>query len=446
MGAPCQPLDLPSIDSDASSSNFVPRDIEGCWQIFMEADLIIRLDVGLPAPTSTGRLVSDKTARSDSPPPHAPPIHHLPTHPRPWHDRRMSHPTNGSPHNLDPDGTVAGDGIFGLPHTPESAAAVLIPVPWEATVCCGEGAAGGPAAIFAASQQVDLFDIEAGHPWESGIAMLPVSEEVVTWNAAARRLALPVIRAGGVDPTLPEDHDLRRRAAAVDRFAEQAHDWVDRTANYWMDRGKRVGVVGGEHSAAFGLIRASAARHTGLGILQIDAHADLRASYEGFRWSHASVMRNVIEDLPAVATLVQVGVRDLAPREYAFFQEHAPRIRAWFEPDVRHRLHDGEPWAVVAKEMVAALPALVHVSFDIDGLDPSLCPHTGTPVPGGLSFAEAVTLFRVLAESGRRVVSFDLCEVAPDATGANEWDGNVGARILYKLIGLAQRSQAPDGG
>ena len=79
----------------------------------------------------------------------------------------------------------------------------------------------------------------------------------------------------------------------------------------------------------------------------------------------------------------------------------------------------------------------MHVSFDIDGLDPSLCPHTGTPVPGGLSFPEAVTLLRVLAESGRRVVSFDLCEVAPDPAGASEWDGNVGARLLYKLIGFA---------
>jgi len=334
-----------------------------------------------------------------------------------------------------------GEGIYGLPHTPQEAATVLIPVPWEATVSYGAGTARGPAAILAASRQVDLFDIETGRPWEDGIAMLTVPEELLGWNTAARRLALPVLEAGGAEVAIPEENDLRRRAAAVDRIAEQLHDGVGRTAADWLDQGKLVGVIGGEHSSPFGLIRAAAARHSGLGILQVDAHADLRAAYEGFRWSHASIMRNVIEKLPAVATLVQVGVRDLSAGEHAFIGEQTPRIRTWFDPHLRRRLHDGEPWAALAKEIVAALPATVHVSFDIDGLDPSLCPHTGTPVPGGLSFPEAVTLLRVLAESGRRVVSFDLCEVAPDLSGSSEWDGNVGARLLYKLIGFARRSR-----
>jgi agmatinase len=369
----------------------------------------------------------------------------LPAYLPAWHDRPMSHQTPGSPHDFDPDGAAVGEGIYGLPHTPEEAATVLIPVPWEATVSYGAGTAGGPAAILAASRQVDLFDPETGRPWEDGIAMLPVPEELVGWNTAARRLAMPVLEAGGADPAMPEDDDLRRRAAAVDRFAEQMHDWVEHTAADWLDRGKLVGVIGGEHSAPFGLIRASAARHPGLGVLQIDAHADLRSAYEGFRWSHASVMRTVIEDLPAVGSLVQVGVRDLSAGEHAFIREQAPRIRTWFDPDMRRRLHDGEPWAALAKEIAAALPASVHVSFDIDGLDPSLCPHTGTPVPGGLSFPEAVTLLRVVAESGRRVVSFDLCEVAPDPSGASDWDGNVGARLLYKLIGFARRSHQPAG-
>lgn len=361
----------------------------------------------------------------------------------------MSHQPPESPRTFDPDGATIGDGIYGLPHTPEEAATVLIPVPWEATVSYRAGTAGGPAAILAASRQVDLFDLDTGHPWKQGIAMLPMPDEVVAWNSAARSLALPVLEAGGADPALPEDDDLRRRAAAVDRFAEQVHDWVGRTAASWMDMGRLVGVIGGDHSSPFGLIRESAVRHPGLGILHIDAHADLRSAYEGFRWSHASIMRNVIEELSAVAILAQVGIRDLSAGEQAVIGEHAvigrqaPHIRAWFDPDLRRRLHDGEAWTAMAKEIVSALPAAVHISFDIDGLDPSLCPHTGTPVPGGLSFPEAVTLLRVLAESGRRVVSFDLCEVAPDPTGASEWDGNVGARVLYKLIGFARRSQAP---
>ncbi len=345
------------------------------------------------------------------------------------------------PSCFDPDGAAVGGGIYGLPHTPEEAATVLIPVPWEATVSYGAGTAGGPDAILRASRQVDLFDLEAGLPWKKGIAMLEVPEELRAWSSAARRLALPVLEAGGADPGLPADHDLRRRAESVDRFAAQVHDRVAATAATWLDRDRLVGVIGGEHSSPFGLIRTTAARHAGLGILQVDAHADLRPAYEGFRWSHASIMRNVLEELPEVATLVQVGVRDLSAGEHDFVSGHPGRVRTWFDPDLRRRLHDGEPWARLAGEIVSALPARVHVSFDIDGLDPSLCPHTGTPVPGGLSFPEAVTLLRVLAESGRRVVSFDLCEVAPDPAGVSEWDGNVGARLLYKLIGFALKSR-----
>jgi agmatinase len=91
---------------------------------------------------------------------------------------------------------------------------------------------------------------------------------------------------------------------------------------------------------------------------------------------------------------------------------------------------------------VADLPPRVWVSFDIDGLDPALCPNTGTPVPGGLSFAEAVGLLRLLTASGRKVVGFDLSEVAPGPDGRSRWDANVGARVLYKLIGFALMSQA----
>ena len=104
----------------------------------------------------------------------------------------------------------------------------------------------------------------------------------------------------------------------------------------------------------------------------------------------------------------------------------------------RHVLGGGH-WDDCCRRIVGELPRTVHVSFDIDGLSPELCPNTGTPVPGGLSFAEARHLLRVLAESGRRVVGFDLVEVAPGPRG-DDWDANVGARLLYKLIGCALRS------
>jgi len=340
-------------------------------------------------------------------------------------------------HSLDPSGAAAHHGIFGLPHTPEEAAVVLIPVPWEATVSYGSGTADGPAAILSASRQVDLLDRETGRPYEAGIAMLPIPDDVRAWSDEARALARPVIEAGGPG----EDPLLRQAIGGVTELGARLNGWVRDQAACWLEAGKLVGVVGGDHSVPFGAIAAVAARHPGVGVLHIDAHADLRQAYEGFRWSHASIMYNVLHELPGVSRIVQVGVRDFCDEEDRLIRAHPDRLRTFFDPDLRQQLLDGESWNRLAGRIVAELPREVYVSFDIDGLDPALCPHTGTPVLGGLSFPEATALLRLLAQSGRRVVGFDLSEVAPGPDGS-EWDGNVGARVLYKQIGFALRSRA----
>jgi agmatinase len=177
-----------------------------------------------------------------------------------------------------------------------------------------------------------------------------------------------------------------------------------------------------------------------MGILHVDAHADLRRAYEGFRWSHASIFWNVLSECPGVEKLVQVGVRDFGHAEMRSIEDSGGRIETFFEADLRSSQARGESWDSACHRVVAPLPDEVYVSFDIDGLSADLCPHTGTPVPGGLSFGEACHLLRTLALSGKRVVGFDLCEVAPGPKG-DEWDANVGARVLYKLIGWALRSQ-----
>jgi agmatinase len=339
---------------------------------------------------------------------------------------------------FDPDGAAVGDGIFGLPQTPEEAGVVLIPVPWEATCSYGSGTAQGPEAILAASRQLDLQDRDTGRPYEAGIAMLPIPEDLRDASERARDLAEPVIAAGSPG----EDPDLQKRAAEVNALGDTMNTWVQATAATWLDRDRLVGVVGGDHSVPFGLIRAVAERNPGVGILHLDAHADMRVAYEGFTWSHASIMANVLQKIPEVARLVQIGIRDYSGGEDAMIAGNPDRVQTFFDTDLRARLHEGEPWAAIAREVVAALPDTVHLSFDIDGLDPSLCPGTGTPVPGGLSFAEITTVLRELAKSGRRVVGLDLCEVAPDPSGASEIDANIGARLLYKMIGFALQTRS----
>ena len=145
---------------------------------------------------------------------------------------------------------------------------------------------------------------------------------------------------------------------------------------------------------------------------------------------------DVLAELPGVARLVQVGIRDLGRAEHAAIAGSGGRVLTHFDLDWQRRRAGGEPMRVQLREVVEALPERVWVSFDIDGLDPALCPHTGTPVPGGLQFAEACLLLEELVASGRRIVGFDLDEVAPGPDG-DEWDANVGARLLYKLCGFA---------
>jgi agmatinase len=341
------------------------------------------------------------------------------------------------PQPLDPNAPSAPDsGIFGLTYTEAEAAVVLLPVPWDVTTSYRPGTSGGPAAILAASRQIDLYDLDVERPYAAGIHMLPIPADVLAWNAEGRALAERVIAAGGVADT-PE---LQSALGRVNELGERLDRRVAAEARRLRARGKLVGVVGGDHSVPLGAIAAAAEAHPGLGVLHVDAHADLRRAYEGFERSHASIMDNVLRRVPAVHRLVQVGIRDVCEEEIAAAAGHGERVRVFFDRDLARRRLEGEPFAAAAREVVAALPREVWVSFDIDGLDPRLCPHTGTPVPGGLDFAEAVYLLREVVRSGRTIVGFDLDEVAP-GPGGDEWDGNIGARLLYKLIGLALASQ-----
>ncbi len=329
-------------------------------------------------------------------------------------------------------------GIFGLSCAADTSRVIIVPVPFEATVSYRAGTATAPAAILEASRQVDLFDLHTGRPYEAGIAMLEAHPDLEALAAEGRALAEPVIEAGGTSPERP---DLLDAARSVDDICSHTNAIVCAEVSRIADDDRIPGVVGGEHGVAFGAIEALARRWPGLGVLQVDAHADLRRSYEGLEWSHASVMANVLARIPGVARIVQVGVRDLCEAEYQVIASNAGRISTWFDPWLRARKQAGRTWAELARDIVADLPEQVYVSFDIDGLEPSLCPHTGTPVPGGLTFPEAIAILDAVVASGRIIVGFDLTEVAPGRDAAS-WDAIVGARVLYKLIGFALLSRS----
>jgi agmatinase len=339
---------------------------------------------------------------------------------------------------FDPNGPGAADaGVYGLPFSAEECDIVLVPVPWEVTTSYGGGTSNGPAAMREASMQVDLFNPEFPDLWKRGIWLDDIPQALKEQSNALKKEARRVI------DVLTKGGDAKKKARAakalklVNEECAVMNEWVEQRCAYWMDRGKKVALIGGDHSTPLGMFRAQAKRHKEFGILHIDAHLDLRIAYEGFTYSHASIMYNALP-LEQLKRVVSVGIRDFCQQENEVFLKEKGRVRIVRSADVRRQQFDGVTWREQCDAIIEALPEKVHISFDIDGLDPTLCPNTGTPVPGGLRFEEATYLLSRLAAQ-RSIIGFDLVEVSPGKD--NDWDANVGARLLWHLCGVLAGSK-----
>lgn len=338
---------------------------------------------------------------------------------------------------FDPNGIGLENGHFiGLPFDEEDAKTVLLPVPWDVTVSFSEGTSTGPQNILECSPQLDLYDVEMPEAWKAGIYFRQPDEDWLEKNNALRPFAkqyIEFLEKGGNPSTNSEYKSIQQK---INQASFELNDWVYTQSKNLMEKGKRVGVIGGEHSVPLGFIQALSERHEDFGILQIDAHQDLREAYEGFECSHASIFYNVLK-INNVKKLVQVGIRDHCEAEMNLAYAEKERVSVWLNQSIKEYILSGKNYLELCEKIIAPLPQKVYISFDIDGLSPDLCPNTGTPVPGGLSFDEANILIKKLVESGRQIIGFDLCEVA--GVG-HEWDGNVGARVLYKLCNFMTKS------
>lgn len=323
-------------------------------------------------------------------------------------------------------------GIFGLPFDSDSAETVIVAVPWDVTTSYQSGAHKGPQAILDASYQVDLYHPDFPYAWEQGIAIEPISEEWLDCNQQYREKAEAIIEA--LEQGEPLSESLMTLQQDINAQSEKLNQWVEAQTSFWLEKGKRVGLLGGEHSVPLGFLRALSNRYPNFGILHIDAHMDLRESYEGFTYSHASIMRHAA-GLKSVSRLVQVGIRDYCEEEWAFSLDSKGKIKVFTDKELKEHLFTGKSFESICKKIIHALPDWVYISVDIDGLDPALCPGTGTPVPGGLSYEQLSYLLAMLSKSKKKIIGFDLVEVAPQA--GSQWDANVGARVLYQLFGYA---------
>ncbi len=333
--------------------------------------------------------------------------------------------------NFDPNSAATEDsGIFGLPFKEADAALVYLPVPWEATASYGGGTAKAPAAIFQASRQVDLFDGEVRKPYEPGLFFKPESKKIREWNKTAKAAAQKIIAHGG---EVSKNKTLQKSLALVNGLSEKLNEEVYQESRRILEAKKILAVIGGDHSAPYGALKAAAEKFPGFGILHFDAHHDLRRAYEGFTHSHASILYNVLENIP-VSRLVQVGIRDFCEEEFEYARKKSSQVSVFYDAQIKASLFSGEPWMGIASRIISQLPEKIWITFDIDALDPRFCPNTGTPVPGGLDLDQAVYLISLAVKNGRKIVGFDLNEVSPGAHSQNgEWDANVGARLLYKM-------------
>ncbi|WP_414753438.1 agmatinase SpeB [Anabaena sp. CCY 9910] len=330
-------------------------------------------------------------------------------------------------------GEINGN-LLGLPCDYDSANLIVFAVPWEVTVSYGAGTANGPQRILDASVQLDLFDFDHPDGWKQGIFLVEIPQEIIEKNNYYRDLAAQIIERLAQGKLLTDTPDLTPVLTEINQASQQVNQWLFTQCQVAMNQGKQVAVIGGDHSSPLGYFQALAAKYPNFGILHIDAHADLRDAYEGFEFSHASIMFNGLK-LPQISKLVQVGLRDISHDEVQMIDESHGRIVAYYDPMIKQKLYGGTNWIELSREIVNHLPEYVHISFDVDGLDPKLCPNTGTPVPGGLELEQVFCLFRELVNSGRKIIGFDVCEV-----GDAEWDGNVGARVVYKLANLMDLS------
>jgi agmatinase len=266
----------------------------------------------------------------------------------------------------------------------DDARALILPIYYEVAPSYGTGSGEGPFHLLTASHELEAIDEETWTDWT--------------------RIGLHTF------PALIPSKD-----------PEKATEEIYQAARAYLDFGKFLLSIGGDHAVSIGLIMAAAQTHPGIGVLQIDAHMDLRDSWHGSRFNHACVMRRVADDIGL--PFVQVGIRSFSPEEAAYVKSKN------IAPFYAHHIHpDDNAWM---DDVIKSLPETIYLTLDVDGLDPSVMPGTGTPVPGGLTYRQVVSLIKKIGAS-KKVIAADITELAKiPGTQVSEFTA---AKIAVQLL------------
>ena len=340
---------------------------------------------------------------------------------------------------FDPNGAIPDNGnYFGIPLEPEEAALVLISAPWDLSLKVRNGSSFAPDAIIEASRSVDFFEPMAPDSWRKGIATVPIDYTIQDMSHRLRSDAERIVKVHEKQGGTPFDNLVYERSLRrVNEGFQARNDNIYKQSQTWLSEGKIVGLVGGDQSTAYGHIRAVAEHHGSLGVLHIDSSCNLKSCHQGFEFSHASVMHNILRDVPQVERLVGVGVRAFSPEEWQR-AESDPRVKLFTGQSIWSRHFEGVLWSTICNEIVESLPQNVYVSLDVNGLTVECSPHNGMVVAGGVRFPEGIYLLGMIVDSGRKIVGFDLSEVVPDID--DKTDAAIASRLLYNICSMALKN------
>ena len=325
----------------------------------------------------------------------------------------------------------------------ESSSLVLIPVPWSATVSYKRGTEKAPELIRHCSHQLDFFKPEFSGSYNHKIHFLAPDP----WIKKLHQQTLQEVKKRQTSQKNKESLNKPcPHLKQINQASQKLINWVYKKAQWVHREGKIPALVGGDHSVSEGLIAFIGESCQGdYGVLHLDAHADLRFCYEGLEHSHASIMNNVLGLKYPPKKLVQVGLRDLCEEEYKIIQSDK-KIQSYLDEWIYTQLFQGQTWASLCEKIISQLPEQIYISLDVDVLSWEYVPGTGTPVPGGLSFNPLLYLLSETKRQNKKILAFDVVESSPGESdnSANtelaEWNGNVSARLIYHLSGLALHS------
>ncbi len=316
--------------------------------------------------------------------------------------------------------------IFGLPYTLSDAEIVLLPIHFDATASYHKGSSDGPKQLLKASSQIDLYDPILKNCWKNKIYYHHNFIDLKSQNKVLRKEVKKYLK-----------QPKKKKKTSINSACKTIHSEIKQKTLSLLNKNKTLISLGGDHSTPLGLMWALSEKFNSFSILHLDAHFDLRKSYQDFDFSHASIMYNASKIKPC-KEIIHLGIRDFCEEELHRANTNK-KSTVFFDHQIKERLFKGENWHTITKDILKRITSkYLYISLDIDVLHPSLCPGTGTPVPGGLMFSELCYLLDELSKKNIKIIGADLSEVSNQKD--SDLDANIGARLLLKLCNVIKKT------